>query len=323
MTVNASIIICTHNPRPDYLRRVLEALRGQTLRLEQWELIVVDNASERPLAGEWDLSWHPRARHVREDQLGLSFGRERGMREASGDLLVFVDDDNVLSPTYLAEALRIAQELPQLGVWGGSIIPEFEIDPPPHLQRILSFLALREVKSPRWANVATCVDAEPFGAGMCVRATVASACLHHYQQPEIRLSDRAGNDLLAAGDTDICYVACDIGLGMGLFPTLTVTHLIRQERVRESYLLRVMEGILASRQVIAFKWRGIIPGSPFAGLGLLRLAKNAVSRTGLNRRIYWAQIRAARRARGIIAAGDTTSVTPRAGDVVLPRQPAA
>ena len=49
MTPVISVVIPTHNPRMDYLRRVLEALRGQTLPREQWEIIVVDNGSRVPL----------------------------------------------------------------------------------------------------------------------------------------------------------------------------------------------------------------------------------------------------------------------------------
>ena len=91
-----SVIICSHNPRPEYLRRTLEALKAQTLPTKDWELLLVDNASKEPLAGRFDLSWHPNARHVRENELGLTTARLRGIREAHSDLLVFVDDDNVL-----------------------------------------------------------------------------------------------------------------------------------------------------------------------------------------------------------------------------------
>jgi hypothetical protein len=48
------------------LRRVLDALKAQTLPKEQWELLLIDNASKEPLAESWDLSWHPHARHIRE-----------------------------------------------------------------------------------------------------------------------------------------------------------------------------------------------------------------------------------------------------------------
>src|ERR1700722_2249773 len=96
-----SVIICSHNPRENYLRRVLDALRAQTLPAQEWELLLVDNASTEPLAGRFDLSWHPNARHVREEKTGLTPARLRGIAEANGELLVFVDDDNVLRSDYL------------------------------------------------------------------------------------------------------------------------------------------------------------------------------------------------------------------------------
>src|SRR5277367_5769846 len=96
-----SVIVCTHNPRADYLRRTLDALREQNFPLNKWELLLIDNASEKPLAEVYDLSWHPQGRHVRELELGLTAARVRGIRESNGGLLVFVDDDNVLAPDYL------------------------------------------------------------------------------------------------------------------------------------------------------------------------------------------------------------------------------
>src|SRR5580692_10629321 len=110
-----SVIICSHNPREDYLRRVLDALKAQTLPAKDWELLLVDNASKEPLAGRFDLSWHPNARHVREEKTGLTHARLHGIAEAKGNLLVFVDDDNVLRADYLEASLKIAADYPKLG----------------------------------------------------------------------------------------------------------------------------------------------------------------------------------------------------------------
>jgi glycosyltransferase involved in cell wall biosynthesis len=125
-----SVIICAHNPRPHYFQRCLSALEGQTLSREKWELIVIDNASAPDKAPRPDLSWHPGARLVVELQLGLTPARLRGIREAAGDLLVFVDDDNVLDPDFLETAMRVADEKPFLGSWSGQCRPAFEIPPP-------------------------------------------------------------------------------------------------------------------------------------------------------------------------------------------------
>jgi hypothetical protein len=39
-----SIIISSHNPRPDYLRRTLSALEQQTLAHERWELLMIQSS---------------------------------------------------------------------------------------------------------------------------------------------------------------------------------------------------------------------------------------------------------------------------------------
>jgi glycosyltransferase involved in cell wall biosynthesis len=91
--IKTSVIICAHNPREASLRRTLEALGRQSLSKEEWELLVIDNASKEPLAPRFDLSWHPNARHMVENEVGLSPAWLRGMREARSDLLIFVDDD--------------------------------------------------------------------------------------------------------------------------------------------------------------------------------------------------------------------------------------
>src|ERR1039457_2192213 len=98
MQVLLSVILCTHSPRSNYIRRRLEGLKAQTLPKDQWELLLIDNASEVLLANVLDISWHPLARHVREDELGSTPARLRGIRESKGELLAFADDDNVLAP---------------------------------------------------------------------------------------------------------------------------------------------------------------------------------------------------------------------------------
>ena len=108
-----SVIICAHNPRPQTLRRVLDSLGAQTYSKDRWELLLVDNASDEPLATAWPLSWHPNARHVREDELGLTPARLRGIRESRGDVLVYIDDDNVPAPDYLETAQSLLHLRPE------------------------------------------------------------------------------------------------------------------------------------------------------------------------------------------------------------------
>src|SRR5580704_2138676 len=164
-----SVIICTHNPHPNYLARCATALQAQTLPRARWELIVIDNASAPDKAPRLDLSWHPAARLISEEKLGLTPARLRGMREARGDLLVFVDDDNVLDVDFLEAALLIAQDKPFLGSWSGQCRPEFEVPAAAWTRRYWGNLVIREFENDAWSNIPRISATMPCGAGLCVR----------------------------------------------------------------------------------------------------------------------------------------------------------
>jgi glycosyltransferase involved in cell wall biosynthesis len=302
--LDISVVICTHNPRPDYLQRVMEGLRNQTLPKDQWELLLVDNASREPLAFAWDISWHPNALQIREEELGLAIARLRGMQESSADLLVFVDDDNILDPDYLSEALRISRDWPILGVWGsGCISLEYELQPSEYLKdACLGLLAHRDIKSPYWSNVSPSPEVALWTAGGCVRSNIALAYRRQYEESAIRIVGRRGTELTSHEDVEISYVACSLGFGMGVFPQLRLTHLIPKVRVTEDFLLRMQEGLDTTYWLMRYKWHGESPRSPFSASGLLSALKHILANRGFHRRRHLARLRAIIKARNIIAA---------------------
>ena len=169
MALALSVIICTHNPRSDYFGRTLEALQGQTLPRDAWEMLVVDNHSKQPVQERFDFSWHHQARVVREGTLGLTPARLCGIREARGELLVFVDDDNVLDPDFLEVAQKIASERPFLGAWSGQCRPGFEQQPEEWTRRYWGNLVIRQFDTDMWSNLPRLADTMPCGAGLCIR----------------------------------------------------------------------------------------------------------------------------------------------------------
>lgn len=248
-----SVIICTHNPRPPYLARVLHALREQTLTRDKWELLVIDNASREPLSERLDLSWHGASRVIREDRLGLTPARLRGIREAGGELLVFVDDDNVLDRDYLEVAARVASQKTFLGAWSGQSIPEFERTPPEWTRPYWGFLALREFDHDLWSNLPRLGHTIPYGTGLCVRKEVGHqyVLLNETGRRSFQL-DRAGGSLVSGGDNDLAACACDVGLGVGIIAALRLTHLIPPERLTMDYLARLAEGTYLSGTILDF-----------------------------------------------------------------------
>ncbi|MBE7179426.1 MAG: glycosyltransferase family 2 protein, partial [Mucilaginibacter polytrichastri] len=227
-----SLIICTHNPRLEYLNRVFETLKKQTLPLSQWELLLIDNGSKQPLSQTIDLSWHPHGRHIREEELGLTPARLRGINEAATDLLLFVDDDNCLKRDYLELCVQHMEQNSLLGALGaGKIIPEYEVEPSAEVAPFVKMLALRHDEQPHYSNEIKFSKAVPYGAGLCIRKPFAldyvSSCKN---RPFAASLDRIGNALLSGGDVDMALHACKAYFLAGVIPELELIHIIPKSR---------------------------------------------------------------------------------------------
>lgn len=103
-----SIILPTHN-RPELLKEAVGSVGAQ--RFDDWELIVVDDASTEPLErDELDrLAGRPITLLRHEQSLGGAAAKSAGVRAARGTYLAFLDDDDLLEPDYLEEAHKVLQ----------------------------------------------------------------------------------------------------------------------------------------------------------------------------------------------------------------------
>jgi glycosyltransferase involved in cell wall biosynthesis len=264
MNPSLDVIICTHNPRPDYLKRTLESLKHQTLDKGLWRLILVDNASEKPLKNDWDISWHPFGIHIYAAELGLTHARLAGIQQAEAELLVFVDDDNVLAPDYLAQALILANQMPFIGAFGGRIVGEYEQDLPKWMIPYQEALAVRDLKRSVWSNQyswETC----PAGAGMVIRKNVAISYANNLQHDKLRnMLGRKGKSLASAEDADIAFMALDMGYGTGRYLELHLLHLIDARRLKKSYILKLTESTAFSQIILdALRDEKIVPKKNF------------------------------------------------------------
>ncbi|MCD2441007.1 glycosyltransferase family 2 protein [Agromyces sp. SYSU K20354] len=90
-----SVVIPAYNPGP-FLAEAVESAVSQVPA--PLEVLVVDDGSTEPFA----IPNHPLVRVVRQDNAGASAARNRGIREARGELIAFLDADDVWYPGKLA-----------------------------------------------------------------------------------------------------------------------------------------------------------------------------------------------------------------------------
>ena len=174
------------------------------------------------------------------------------------------------------------------------------------------FRSIRQTDRDLWSNVISSPSVMPWGAGLCVRREVARAYCDFSDRSSFKIIDRQGRSLVSGQDVEIGYFACTLGLGTGIFGGLRLTHLIPKGRIEEEYLLRMVEGQELSCALLAYKWLGVIPTSPFSLRGFLTFAKTILLRQKIDRRVYFANLRASVNARRIISANQNKSESQRA-----------
>jgi hypothetical protein len=157
-----------------------------------------------------------------------------------------------------------------LGVVGGKSIPEYEVDPPDWFTRLGISLGVRDLgDEPLVAQWNDSPDEErsyprmaPIGAGMCFRREVAELYVDHCAGHAGNVAtDRKGDELVSGGDNDLVMTALENGWRVGYEPTLQLTHLIPEGRLKKEYLAKLNHDSTRS-WVLVLDMHGIRPWKP-------------------------------------------------------------
>lgn len=296
-----TVILCTLNPRADFLSATLDSLAAQRTDdggRETFDVVIVDNHSQPPVRLPGDrLGAYP-FKVVVETSPGLQAARMRGLAETAAPLLIYVDDDNVLAPEFVTQVRRIATTAPHLGAWGGWIDPVFpEGEPPTWVRRHLHLLAIKQPERIAWSNQLFNYATTPVGAGLCVRRAIADAYRDRLaSSPWRRHLGRSGGNLLGCEDLDLAYTAIDLGLGCGVFPELRLRHLLPARRFTVEYLERLQEGNGFSENILMLG-RGLTPEqAPVRGIHRLLERYHRLRQPEHERRLRDAYVRGRKRA---------------------------
>ena len=212
----------------------------QLLPSDEWEWIIIDNASSISVSSLIPNHLKNRIVIIRENEAGLTPARLCGINAAKNEWLVFIDDDNVLRSDYLLSAKQEINKNNRLGALGGRLVPEYEVEPSKDVLHHLFMLAIRTPDEDVWGDDYKW-DITPFGAGMVIRRSVAMYYAGLLKEDALRKGlDRKGSSLMSSGDIDMAHTAVDLGWEIGVFTSLELIHIIPAARINKKYLINMM-----------------------------------------------------------------------------------
>ena len=266
--VKISVIICTYNPPEDVFSKCLNSIYNANALFPPHEVLIIDNNSSEPLVNasyvKGFLQQHAFAKVMVETSQGLTPARLRGIKESSGDLLIFIDDDNFIDDNYFQAAAVIRNTHPFIGAYSGQVSLVYDREPESWTKRYWGMLIHRKLSKDLWSNQLFNNDTMPNGAGMCVTRDTADHYVTLFETGKRSFNlDRSKQSLLSGGDNDLAMCACDIGKGMGLFKDLHLQHYIPAKRFTLAYLAKLTYGIYYSYVILLYMREGRIYETTF------------------------------------------------------------
>lgn len=234
--IQLSLIIATYN-RAEQLMVTLASVATQSGNAAMWECIVVDNNSadntrERVTSF---IKEHPtlNIRYCFEHKQGLSHARNRGISEAAGDIIAFIDDDERIVPEFIKAYIKLFDEYPEAMAAGGKIVAEYPTGRP----RWMSHYTERPIANPMdFGDYITPFPKGriPGGGNMALRREVFNT---------VGLFNtslgRTGKRLIGGEESDLFERIASIGMKCYYAPRAVMYHIIPQEKLTEEYFERL------------------------------------------------------------------------------------
>ncbi|MGB0722063.1 MAG: glycosyltransferase [Gammaproteobacteria bacterium] len=230
--MSIDVLICTRD-NADSLRETLDSVVGQ----EGFEdrvraLVVVDNGSSDHTAAVIDaLAAHvPKMVSVFEARKGLQHAKNAGLAHCDAELTAMTDDDCLMEPGFLMHLDHLRRERPEVGLFGGRVIPLWARPRPDWLDdRFLGPLAMLDLGD---APVLIGAGGESWGEAKLVGANYA------IRREAFERHGRFNEGFEFSQDVEICTRMIDGGERALYDPALVVQHKVPEWRMEPGYFYR-------------------------------------------------------------------------------------
>ena len=239
-----SLIVATYN-RSASLIRALESVAQQNAPASEWECIVINNNSsdDTPERFAEFVAAHPdlNMRMVTELRQGLSFARNRGIRESEAEYIAIIDDDERISPDFITSYISLFDSTPDAVAAGGPIVAEYPSGRP----RWMSHFTERPVANTMYFGDKVREFPEgriPGGGNMAMRRSA----VRRYGVFDTSLG-YVGDSLIGGEESDLFERLRIAEAKYYYVPTAVMYHIIPPEKLTQKYLSRLSYNIGVSQ----------------------------------------------------------------------------
>lgn len=239
-----SVIVCTYN-REKYIGTCLEHLASQTANPKDYEVLIIDNKSTDNTANiaKKFIEENPsvQAQYLLEENQGHTYARNRGIKEANGKYLSFIDDDAFVEQNFIKGIMEYFSNHIHVQALGGKIIPEYETGRPKWMSKFLLPLvsALDMGSSPKRFKGSKF----PIGANMSFRKEV----FEKYGLFDVELG-RRGSELEGGDEKEVFIRLKRNNEEIHYVPTVVVKHIIPEKRIKIDYIKGLALGVGTSER---------------------------------------------------------------------------
>ncbi|MGB7266751.1 MAG: glycosyltransferase [Terracidiphilus sp.] len=239
-----TVLLATRN-RGRMLREVLEAYRRLQKPSGGWKVVVVDNGSTDETAdvlasfkGILPLD------AISEPRSGKNQALNTGLKLVEGDLTVFTDDDVFPSEDWLVQLREAADAHPLFSIFGGSVVPRWEVAPPAWIHRVIVTIPPPGKTYEVWSGpVYTLTDQSiqggpvvpglVYGPNMAIRTSILQSGVSFDEAIGPR-----GSSYPMGSETEILLRLSRQGNRAWYVKEAIVEHFIRKEQLQKSWVLR-------------------------------------------------------------------------------------
>ena len=227
--MRVSVVVCTYaEERYEDCCEAIESVLAQTHDPVELVIIVDGNTAvcERVRT---DFGDHENVRiHCNEQNQGLSYSRTRGVEQASGDVIAFLDDDAVANPEWVAKLVDGYEQTDAIAV-GGRMVADWVAGKPAYLPAEFSWLVgvNYEPRLEPWTEVRNTL-----GSNLSFRREVFEEVGGFDEQVGLQ-----GEKQIQAEETELCIRMADaFGRGVLYNPEAVVAHKVFDHRTDPVWL---------------------------------------------------------------------------------------